>query len=75
MPEDFTAHSLIMFNYYYEGLQRIQSMNRELGNENKSKNVDYVAQTKSINESQNTREYGPIYIPPENNDNSGTVIR
>lgn len=50
-------------------------MNRELGNENKSKNVDYVAQTKSINESQNTREYGPIYIPPENNDNSGTVIR
>ena len=73
MPEGSTAHSLIMFNYYDEELQRIQSMNRELGNENKSKNVDYVAQTKSINESQNTRVYGPIYIPPSNNDNSGTI--
>ena len=71
--DEFTGHALTLFNYYSEELQRIQSMNRELGNENKSKNVDYVAQTKSINESQNTRVYGPIYIPPSNNDNSGTI--
>ena len=74
LTDEFTGHALTLFNYYSEELQRIQSMNRELGNENKSKNVDYVAQTKSINESQNTKVYGPIYIPPENNDNSGTVV-
>ena len=67
------THAETMFNQYSNELQRIHNMSKDIGKGGISKNVDYVAQTKSINESQNTRVYGPIYIPPENNDNSGTI--